>query len=209
MRVLVLSGEVTHTRPMSYGLPHNWDVRYLSLVDSEYLVLCEKYGDSKEVPSADVIGFLRRAYDRAIAHVERSEEIDIIIGVGHGAHVLMNLRTAHEWTGPSVYVMSEGNARYNFAPRTLADEIDYTVRRGESVMISISNLDDKTRRPTRGGYSRKCLLEKKSVMQISLRGDNWQDRLYGTDLLKTCAEIAFNPHSNNLDLDPNALRLGL
>lgn len=199
MRVLVLSGEVTHARPMSYGFPQQWETRVIELLDSEYLTLCEKYGTSKDVPAADTITFLRRAYDRALEQIELLDNLDVVVGIGYGAHVLMNLSTSCEWIGPSVYVMSEGNNRYNFVSRPLADEIDYTAKRGESIWVSISSLGDKQRRPVRVNYARKCAHEKNAIMQISLSSKDWQQRLCGTGLLELCTSIACNPSTHNSD----------
>lgn len=197
MRVLVLSGEVSHPQPMSYGFPHAWDVRTVSLVDVEYSTICEKYGNPRDVAPSDVITFLKRAYDRALAQIDQLEgNIDVIVGIGYGAHVLMNLNASREWMGPSVYILSEGNARYNFVSRPLADEIDHSVRRGESVWISTTTAGDRHRRPGRPGQSRKCSHEKNAVVQISLLHEDWSDRLYTTGLLRTCVDIAYKPPRN-------------
>ena len=196
MRVLVLSGEVTHTRPMSYGFPHEWDVRVLSLIDTEHLVLCEKYGGSKEVPPAETITFLKRAYDRSLACIDQAEKVDVVVGVGYGAQVLMNLSTACEWIGPSVYVLSEGVTRYSFTSRPLTDEIDHSVRRGDTAWISMMGTGERIRRVGRVGHTRKCVHEKGSSIQVNLPRPDWSDQLYTGGLLKACVDIVHDSRNS-------------
>lgn len=114
MKVLVLSGEVTHQRPISYGFPSDWEISVLSLIDAEYLTLCEKFGDAKSIYSAETVTFLKRAYERTVDHIN-DHDVDVIVGIGYGAHVLMNLNTSHEWRDPSVFILTEGNVRYNLS----------------------------------------------------------------------------------------------
>ena len=189
MRVLVLSGEVTHMRPMSYGFPHEWDVKILPLIDTEYLTLCEKYGSSWDVPPSETVHFLRHAYDLTLTHIEQLGEIDAVVGIGYGAHVLMNLSMACEWIGPSVYVMSEGATRYNFVSRPLSDEIDHSVRRGGTAWISMMCAGERDGKPGRRRHSRKCMHEKSSAVQINLPRIDWSDQLYTGGLLRACVDV--------------------
>lgn len=188
MRVLVLSGEVTHTRPMSYGFPPDWDLQVVSLIDPEYLVLCEKYGSVRDVPPAETITFLRRAYDQALTHIEQVKKLDVVIGTGYGAQVLMNLSTACEWIGPAVYVLSEGITRYNFVSRPLSDEIDHTVPRGETAWVSMVGSNERNRKAGRTSHTRKCVHEKSSAIQLNLPRADWAEHLYAYGLLRTCVD---------------------
>jgi len=174
---------------MSYGLPHDWDVRVLPLIDAEYMTLCEKYGGSHDIPAAETVSFLRRAYDRTLAHIEQLGTLDAVVGVGYGAHVLMNLSTACEWIGPSVYVMSEGVTRYSFTSRALADEIDRSARRGDTAWISMASPQDRNGKSRRIGRSRKCIHERSSAVQVNLPRKDWFDQLYSGGLLEACVDV--------------------
>lgn len=165
MKVLVLSGEVTHQRPFTYGFPTDWQVCVLSLVDTEHLTICDKYGSPACVPTAEIISFLKRGYEKSIDYL-RENEPDAIIGIGYGAHVLANLNSSHEWRGPSVFVLTEGNpSKYFFAQRPLSDELDYDPRPVKSAWI-VSD-DDATSRIGRSTKGRSSSLKKLSDFQGS------------------------------------------
>lgn len=151
MKVLVLSGEVTHPRPLSYGLSSDWQVSVLSLVDTEHLAICDKYGSPSCVPPVDVITFLKRAYEKAISSL-KSNEPDIIIGTGYGAHILSNLNASHEWRGPSVFILTEGNpTKFFFVQKPLIDDLDYDPRPIKTAwVVTDDDASSKHTRPSRG-----------------------------------------------------------
>lgn len=162
MKVLVLSGEVTHQRPITYGFPNEWEVRVLSIVDTEHLALCEKYGDSSSISPSEVVSFLKRAYEKTIDAL-RACEVDAIVGVGYGSHILANLNASHEWRGPSIYVPTEGNpTKYFFVQRPLCDDLDFDHRRVSSGWIIT---DEDT-------YSKFARHGKSKSTSVRTRADN-------------------------------------
>ena len=185
MKVLVLSGEVTHQRPITYGFPSDWEVQVLSIVDPEHLALCEKYGDPKSISPTETVTFLKRAYDRAITQINDTET-DAIVGIGYGAHVLMNLNMSHEWRGPSVFVLTEGTTKYNFVPRPLLDEIDLDIRSVKTAWITLISKETKSSGTKINLQARKTSHDLQEVLQIAVLDKNWQDCVYGTGLLTSC-----------------------
>ncbi len=150
MKALILSGEVTHQRPMSYGFGGDWETETVPLIDSEHITVCEKYGDSRSVSQAEVMTLVRRAYERVVSVLLNSDP-DAVVGVGYGAHVLLNLNSSHEWRGPSTFILSEGNpAKFCFAQGPLPDEIDYDP---ESVAAAWFIVDEEMPRSSRAARS--------------------------------------------------------
>lgn len=186
-KVLVLSGEVTHQRPMSYGLPAEWECRTMSLIDSEYAALHEKYGDATCIAPVEVISFLKRAYEKSLALIKEFDA-DVIIGIGHGAHVLSNLNTSYEWRGPSVFIFSEGSARFNFVHRPQPDEVEFSTRPVKSARVIIG---DKTRFLRQGSQVRKQSPDRDrgTIAHIQIPGANWEKTLYTSGMLKTLLDI--------------------
>lgn len=183
MKILVLSGEVTHQRPMSYGLPHEWNVRSLEIVDSEYLALCEKYEEPKNVSLPETISFLKRAYQRALVEIQ-AQEYDTIVGIGYGAHVLSNMVTAHEWRGPSIFIFSEGSTRMHFSSRPPLDEIGFDTRPIKSAWVTIG---DKAK--NRNNRREKLEFERGIAAHVHIFEQSWEKVLYATGMLRSLIEI--------------------
>lgn len=189
MKILVLSGEVTHQRPMSYGFPHEWSVQVLELVDPEYLTLCEKYEGAKHVSLPETLSFLKRAYQCSLTEIQ-AREYDVIVGVGYGAHVLSNMVAAYEWRGPSVFIFSEGSSRLHFVSRPPLDEIGFDTRPIRSVLVSIVSKNARRSAVKAGQQGKKSAAhDKEDVVQIVLREEDWQRNLYAAGLLSNSVNI--------------------
>lgn len=184
MRALILSGEVTHQRPMSYGFSGDWEVSTLSVVDNDHLAVCEKYGDPKSVSQAEVMTFVRRAYDRAVLTLQESDP-DAIIGVGYGAHVLLNLNSSHEWRGASTFILTEGSpAKFCFAQGPLPDEIDYEVEHVPSAWFAVDDDSSRSTRGTRGSASLRRLSDlRRSDIIVSVPGLTSLESLYAAGVV--------------------------
>ena len=182
MKILVLSGEVTHQRPMSYGFPHEWSVQVLDLVDPEYLALCEKYEEPKNVSLPETLSFLKRAYQCSLTEIQ-AREYDVIVGVGYGEHVLSNMVTAHERRGPSVFIFSEGSARLHFTSRPPLDEIGFDTRPVRSAWVTIG---DKAK--TRNNRREKFEFERGITTHVHIFEPTWEKSLYTAGMLKSLLE---------------------
>jgi hypothetical protein len=194
MKVLVLSGEVTHQRPMSYGLPAEWECRTISLIDPEYATLHEKYGDATCITPFEIISFLKRAYEKSLTLIKEFDA-DVIVGVGHGAHVLSNLNISYEWRGPSVFIFSEGSARFNFVPRPQPDEVEFNTQPVRSARVVIG---DKARIVRQGSQGRKQSTDRDrgTIVHIQIPGANWEKTLYSSGMLKTLLDIVSQSQSH-------------
>lgn len=181
MRVLVLSGEVSQPRPMTYGFPPEWNVKVLTIVDQEFLTLCEKYEEPRGVSLPETISFIRRALQLAVTDVQ-SHDYDVIVGVGYGAHVLANMVTAYEWRGPSVFVFSEGTTRLHFTTPPPLDEVDFDTRSVRSARVTIG---DKAK--PYGGRGRRDRYEsdRGAVLQVHVFDQDWEHALYMTGMLSS------------------------
>lgn len=190
MKILVLSGEVTHQRPMSYGLPHDWSVQVLELVDPEYLTLCEKYEEPKNISLPETMSFLRRAMQLAISNIQ-VHDYDAVVGVGYGAHVLTNMITAYEWRGPSVLIFSEGTTRLHFTTTPPLDEVDFDTRPVKTVRVTIG---DKAK--LHGGRMRRGRheLDKGVILQAHIFNHDWAHALYATGMLESLIKIVVQRH---------------
>lgn len=184
MRALILSGEVTHQRPMSYGFSGDWEVSTLSVVDNDHIAVCEKYGDPRSVSQAEVMTFIKRAYDRTVLALQDSEP-DAIVGVGYGAHVLVNLNSSHEWRGVSTFVLTEGSpTRFCFAQGPLPDEIDYEVEHVPSAWFTVDDDTSRGNRATRTGVSLRRLSDlRRSDIIVCVPGLSALDSLYASGVV--------------------------
>lgn len=189
MRVLVLSGEVSQPRPMTYGFPSEWYVRTLPIVDQEFLTLCEKYEEPRGVSLPETLSFLRRAMQLAVTDIQ-AHDYDVVVGVGYGAHVLANMVTAYEWRGPSVFVFSEGTTRLHFTTPPPLDEVDFDTRPVRSARVTIG---DKAK--SHGGRGKRDRYEsdKGVVLQAHVFEKDWEHALYTTGMLGSLVRIV-NQH---------------
>lgn len=189
MKILVLSGEVTNQRPMSYGLPPEWSVQVLELIDPEFLTLCEKYEDHKSVSLPESLSFIKRAYQSVLLEVQ-AHDYDAVVGIGYGAHVLSNMVTAHEWRGASVLIFSEGNTRLHFSSRPPLDEIGFDTRPVRSALVSIISKNAR-RSPSKNGQqgNKRAAHEREDLIQITLREEDWQTNLFTFGLLSNALKI--------------------
>jgi hypothetical protein len=191
MRVLVLSGEVTHTRPMSYGFPPKWHVNVLTIVDQEFLTLCEKYEDPHRVSLPETISFLRRALQLVVTDVQ-SHDYDVIVGVGYGAHVLANMVTAYEWRGPSIFVFSEGTTRLYFTTPPPLDEVEFDTRPIRSAHVTIG---DKAKLYRGRGRRDRYEFDRGTVLQVHVFDHDWERALYMTGMLSSLVSTVSLDHS--------------
>lgn len=184
MRALILSGEVMHQRPMNYGFGSEWEISTLSIVDNDHLAVCEKYGDPRSVSQSEVMTFIRRAYDRVVTTLQDSDP-DAIVGVGYGAHVLLNLNSSHEWRGASTFILTEGNpAKFCFAQGPLPDEIDYEVAHVPSAWFTIDDDSSRSSRGIRAGASLRRLSDlRRSDVIISVPSLTSLDSLYSSGVI--------------------------
>ena len=179
MRALILTGEVTHQRPMSYGFTGDWVTTTLSLIDPEFTSLCEKYENAGSITHAEFVSFLRRAYDRSLVALHAAE-IDAVVGIGYGAHVLVNLNSSHEWRGASTFIVSEGNPlKYCFASGPLPDDQDYQHGDVSSAWFVVDDDRAQKKRTNRSGSSiRKITESRRSDTVICVPNITQMNKLY-------------------------------
>lgn len=184
MRALILSGEVTHQRPMTYGFGGEWETTTMSLIDGDHLAVCEKYGDPRNVSYAEVMTFLRRAYENVVIALQDSDP-DAIVGVGYGAHVLVNLNSSHEWRGPSAFVLTEGTtAKFCFAQGPLPDEVDYEIEPVPAAWITIDDDSSRGNRAGRGSTSFRRLAElRRTDTIVSVPSISALESLYSSGMI--------------------------
>lgn len=186
MRALILTGEVTHQRPMSYGFIGDWVTTTLSLIDPEFTSLCEKYEDPGSVTHAELLSFLRRAYDSSLVALHATE-IDAIVGIGYGAHILLNLNNAHEWRGASTFVLTEGNPlKYCFTSGPLPDEQDYQHGLVQSAWFIVDNDITQKRRSSAASTSfRKITEARRTDIIVRVPSITHMNRLYTSGVVST------------------------
>lgn len=186
MRALILAGEVTHQRPMSYGFMGDWETSTLSIVDPEFAALCEKYEDPSSVTHAELLSFLRRAYDRSLAALHAAE-VDAVVGIGYGAHILLNLNSSHEWRGTSTYVITEGSPlKYIFTPGPLPDEHDYQHGPVSTAWFIVDDDRGRRRRANRTAPSaRKIVESRRSDTVVCVPDASHMNKLYSSGVVSS------------------------
>lgn len=126
MNVLVLSGEVLEARPISYGLPSDWNVKTVDILSGQLRALLEKFESPHDIGAEEVAPALRAACSEVLETLEQFNP-HIIIGTELGADVLAVLRARAEWSGPSVIIGPLGYFRhFPNAPRRLTHTGSYT-----------------------------------------------------------------------------------
>jgi len=188
MKALVISGEISCPRPISYGLTGDIETKTLGIIDQEFLSLCEKYGDAKNISTSEMQSFIKRSYESALSAVQ-SDDFDVIVGVGYGAQVLINLNNSYEWRGPSVFVFTEGTARTNVSLRPLPDEIDFDTR---PVCSAIIVVDDSTQKI--GSSVKRVSQDLHVLMHINISPGLWDSLFQRAGILLSCVKsiVQFN-----------------
>ncbi|NDC23030.1 MAG: hypothetical protein EBZ49_02710 [Proteobacteria bacterium] len=107
MKVLIFSGEISNSRPLTYNLPREWQERTVSVADEELNAIINKYGDIRSVSAAETSRFLSRSASRFLNDV-RDQTLTVVVAIGIGVHVAQALIDSRDWTGPTVFVDPEG-----------------------------------------------------------------------------------------------------
>lgn len=116
MKVLVLSGEIDRSQPISYCLPTESEIKVVSVFDDEINALIEKYDSVYHIPVNEVTSYIQGAHRRAVS-ILKQYDATAVVGVGLGAHVLYNLIETGNWSGPAVLVKPAGFFKGTVASR--------------------------------------------------------------------------------------------
>lgn len=111
MRVLIVSGEPLASRPITYGLPSDWEVRTVEALAPDLQALTDKFEKAADIPPEEARLAVREAVRRTEQAV-REWEPDALIGTGFGGDVVAILRAQKFWQGGSVVVNPTGLYRY-------------------------------------------------------------------------------------------------
>lgn len=185
MKVLVISGEVSQQRPLTYGLPRDWTEKTVAVVDQELEALVLKYGDVKSVPPVETGKFLVRSAGRIIREV-RDPELSVVVATGAGVHVAQTLIDSRDWNGPTVFVDPEGTFRRT--QFTLPDECEFD--------FEAEDPGPDTRRTAwilRGNTSSSQMKRIRSLRDssciVTVSESDFYSAVYGSSLLESCIKI--------------------
>lgn len=175
MNVLILSGEVLEARPISYGLPSDWNVKTIDILNGQLQALLEKFESPHDIPLEEVAPALRAACSD-VTEALSGFKPHVIIGTEMGADVLATLRARAEWSGPSVIIGPMGYFRhFPNAPRRSAQVGSYT----DAVWI--------VRSQSHGRGAPKSIVPKgKSAVVVQVRD---LSGLYVTSFLQGCVSL--------------------
>lgn len=109
MNVLVLAGEIGSSRPITYGLSGDWNVRTEDLVSKELLALSEKF-EGAHIPHEELSSVVRKACQEASSQIDRFEPA-AIVATGFAADIITIMKSRLEWTGPAVLINPIGYCR--------------------------------------------------------------------------------------------------
>lgn len=186
MKVLVISGEVSQQRPLTYGLPRDWSEKSVTTVDQELEALVQKYGDIRNIPPADTGRFLSKSAGR-IARDVRDTDLSVVVATGTGVHVAQALIDSRDWTGPTVFVDPEGAfRRMQFA---LPEECEFD--------FEAEDPGPETRKTAwilRSGSTSASQLKKIRALRdssciVSVSESDFCSAVYTSGLLESCIKI--------------------